>query len=89
MSPIIRQTARQQTARTDTRWYRCQVGGDEMLYSDDGEPLGPKFVLDGFNIELPDTDVTRDEIEAASLEFCPDKKLVDFWPLSSPPATEL
>lgn len=77
---------------TSTRWYRCQVGGYETLYTATGEPLAPEFVLDGFNIELEDTGFfglgTRDAIEAAALEQFPYRELIDFWPLSCPPATE-
>jgi hypothetical protein len=76
---------------TSTRWYRIQCGGYETIYTPDGEPMAPEFVLDGFNIEMPDTFLglgTREAIEAAALEHCPDKELIDFWPLSSAPADE-
>lgn len=75
--------------RTRTRWYRCQVGGYETIYTETGEPMAPEFVLDGFCLELPNTYLglgTRDRLEAAALERFPDKELIDFWPLSSPPA---
>jgi hypothetical protein len=31
------------------------VGGYETLYTAAGEPMAHEFVLDGFNLELPDT----------------------------------
>jgi hypothetical protein len=77
--------------RTRTRWYRCQVGGREPIYTASGELLSNEFVLDGFNVEVPNTYLglgTRDAIAAAALERFPDKELIDVWPLSSPPASE-
>jgi len=74
-----------------TRWYRVQVGGREIIHDRTGEPISEDFVLDGFNLDLPDTFLglgTRDRIEAAALEQFPDKALIDFWPLSTPPADE-
>lgn len=93
MTAILLHPARPATATaTRTRWYRVQCGGYEPLFTAAGEPMAPEFVLDGFNIEVPDTGFfgfgTRDRIEAAALAQCPDKELIDFWPLSSPPASE-
>lgn len=90
MTAIVTAPIRPATS-TRTRWYHVQVGGYETIYTAAGEPIAPEFVLDGFNLELPDTFLglgTRDRIEAAALEHCPDMKLVEFWPLSSPPADE-
>lgn len=79
--------------RTRTCWYRVQCGGYETLHTAEGEPMAPEFVLDGFNIEVPSGGFfgvgVKEAIEAAALAQCPDKELIDFWPLSSPPATEL
>lgn len=78
----------------NTRWFRVQLGGYEQIETPEGEPMAPKFVLDGFNIkiEVPNTSLgldTRDRIEAEALRRFPNKeKLVDFWPLSTPPADE-
>jgi hypothetical protein len=76
--------------RTSTRWYHVVLGGYETIHASNGEPLSRDFVLDGFNVELPDTYLglgTRDAIEAAALEQFPHRSLVDFWPLSCPPVT--
>ena len=75
---------------TATRWYHVVLGGYETIYASNGEPLSRDFVLDGFNVEIEDTYLglgTRDAIEAAALERYPDRDLLDFWPLSCPPAT--
>jgi len=76
--------------RTATRWYHVVTGGYETIHASNGEPLSNDFVLDGFNIEIEDTYLgmgTRDAIEAAALEQFPHRELIDFWPLSCPPAT--
>jgi hypothetical protein len=76
--------------RTATRWYHVVTGGYETIHASNGEPLSRDFVLDGFNIEIEDTYLglgTRDAIEAAALEQFPHRELIDFWPLSCPPAT--
>jgi hypothetical protein len=87
MTAILTATARPATA-TRTRWYRVQCGGYETIYTATGEPMAPKFVLDGFNLELEDTGFfgfgTREAIEAAALAQCPGKELIDFWPIRRP-----
>lgn len=92
MTAILHAPTRPAAVATRTRWYRCQCGGYEQLFTATGEPMAPEFVLDGFNVAIEDTGFfglgTRDRIEAAALERYPDKELIDFWPLSSPPATE-
>ena len=70
-----------------TRWYRCQMGGYEDIHAGNGEPLSREFILDGVNVEVPNTYLglgTRDAIEAAALAQCPGKALIDFWPISRP-----
>lgn len=88
---IVTSTA-QSVPATATRWYRVVVGGDETIYTSAGEELGQKFVIEGFNLELSNRGFfgfgTRDAIQQAAADKCPDKRLIDFWPLSSAPAEE-
>ena len=70
---------------TATRWYHVVLGGYETIHASNGEPLSRDFVLDGFNLEVPDTYLglgTRDRIEAAAAEQ--GKEVIDFWPIARP-----
>jgi hypothetical protein len=91
MIPTLLKTARPKPATpTATRWYRVQCGGFEPIEYPDGT-VNQEIVIDGFSLELPDTYLglgSRELIEAAALRRFPDKQLIDFWPLSSPPSEE-
>lgn len=63
----------------------------EPIYTAAGEMLSTEFVLDGFDVEVANAYLvmgSRDAIITATLKRCPGKELIDFWPLSSPPADE-
>ena len=70
--------------RTATRWYRVVMGGYEPIAHDDG-PATQEFVIDGFNLEVPDAYLglgTRDRIDAAAAGL--GKEVIDFWPIARP-----
>jgi hypothetical protein len=92
---MVQQLTKPNTAPTDDdrgsgrAWYRVQVGGYEPITLEDGS-TSQQFVLDGFNIEVDAGGWfgwgVKDAIEQAAVTRCPGRQLIDFWPLSSPPA---
>lgn len=72
------------------RWYRVVTAHDEMIYTAAGEPMEEKVIIEGFNLELPDTFMglgTAAAVEAHVEVHYPGYEVVDFWSRSAP-ATE-